>query len=103
MVCLAGAAFWAGAKTGQTLTISGHTSSYADAENSIWTYRAIILSRLSPWQALTDGNKNIEFSSDANLPYTQSVVLTANDVADLKAGGLAITGTRVYIDKITIK
>lgn len=98
------AAAFATAKTGQTITIYGTTSAYADDEpNNIWTYRAIILSKLNPWSILTDGNKSLAWGADANQPFEQSAVLTENDVTDLKAGGMAITGTRVTVTKVTLK
>ena len=94
------AGMWANAVSGQTVTIYGRGSSYTEGA---WTYRALIVCKLSPWGALTDGNKNLAWGSEAGEPFQQSFVLSDNDVTDIKAGGIAITGTRAIVTKVTLQ
>ena len=94
------AGMWANAVSGQTVTIYGRGSSYTEGA---WTYRALIVCKLSPWEDLKDGNKILEWGSEAGEPFQQSFVLSDNDVTDIKAGGIAITGTRAIVTKVTLQ
>ena len=85
---------------GQTLTLYCTASSYDEGE---WTYRCAIICKCDPWGALTDGNKELAIGKGPGVKFTLTTTLTANDVADIKAAGFAVTGTRLIVDKITLK